>query len=143
MFSKEFTTTSNLSFIKLDDGDKVTGVFAGEPYECMYNFKEQEEYAMGLPSYPEGTSKKFKINFLRPWGNPFKSFSPNIFSGGTNIAKAIEAIVGKYGMAYLYEISRQGAGKKTTYSILPERPLTEEERAVLPTISLHELTLRE
>lgn len=143
MFSKDFTTTTNFSFIKLDDGDKVVGVFAGTPFECMYNFKEQKEYALGLPSYPEGTSKKFKINFLRPYGNPFAGFSPGIFSGGAKLAKAIETIVAKYGLEYLYEITRQGSGKKTTYSVLPERALNPEEKATLSTVALHEITLRE
>lgn len=137
MFSDDFKRGSS-SFIKLDDGGKVVGVFAGAPLEYKNNFKLKQKYPMGLESYPDGTSTRFKINFLV--GREGKFF-PFVFESSKGTALTLEAVTKKYGVDYIYEITRNGSGKKTVYSIMPERALTPEEKSAISKIKLAELTI--
>lgn len=139
MFSEEMKAGGS-QFVKLEDGQSVTGVFQGEPLEYKKNFKMKTEYPMGLPVYPEGTSNSFKINFL-----VFKDgkFTPHVFQGSGKAAVTLEKVVAKYGMDYMFEISRSGSGTKTTYSFLPERSLTAEEKTEVKAHKLIELKVRD
>lgn len=138
MFSDSFKG-GDATFIKLEDGGKIAGVFVGSPFEFKSNFKLKTQYPMGLESYPEGTVSKFQINFVVSRSG---KFFPFIFEGGKTTAMNLEAITSKYGVNYVYEIGRSGTGKKTSYSILPERPLTEEEKKQVALVPLHVLKLR-
>lgn len=137
MFSDDFKKGSS-SFIKLDDGGKIVGVFVGAPLEFRNNFKLKTKYPMSQETVPEGTSTRFKINFMVPREG---KFFPFIFEGGKGTALTLESVTKKYGMDYVYEISRNGSGKKTSYAVMPERPLKDEEKAAISKIQLPELTI--
>lgn len=139
MFSDEMKKSPSM-FVKLEDGEKVLGVFYGPPLEYKNNYKLKTDYPMGMPSYPEGTSNRFKVNFLVPVGDG--TFVAKVLNGSGKLASSIESVTGKYGQTYIYEITRLGEGTKTTYSVLPERALTDDEKSKLPTTKLNELTLK-
>lgn len=139
MFSDSFKTSERTSFLALKDGEKVQGVFAGEPLEFKNNFGLKTQYPLGLATYPEGTSSRFKLNLLVPREG---KFFPFVFEGSKKTAVSLDAIVNKFGRDYIYEIQRNGSGTSTTYSILPERSLTPEEKVEIAQVKLVELKLR-
>lgn len=138
MFSKDFMSSVN-RYVKLGEGEKIVGVFAGEPLEFMNNFKAKAQYPIGQSSYPEGTGRRFKINFLVPAQD---KFIPLVFEGSSKTAIVIETVVSKFGKDYLYEITRTGSGTKTTYSVLPERSLKPEELEAVKGVTLVPLTIK-
>lgn len=125
MFSEDFKK-SNYQTLSLKDGEKTVGVFAGEPLEFMNNYTLKEEFPMGLPNYPKGTSKRFRINFLTKTLDG-KKFIPFIFAGGPKVAIQIEKLIAKTGKDFLYEISVEGSGTKKVTTIMQERSLTDDE----------------
>lgn len=141
MFSEDFKKT-NFQRLDLKDGEKTLGVFAGEPLEFMNNFKLKEEFPIGLPSYPDGTGKRFRINVLTP-SLDGKKFIPLIMAGPPSVAITLDTVTKKYGMDYLYEISVSGTGTKKKTAIFPERALTEEEKAMVKATTLIPLKIFE
>lgn len=139
MFSDEMKSGGS-QFVKLEDGQSITGVFQGDPLEYKKNFKLKTEYPMGLPVYPEGTTNSFKINFIVLKDGKCQ---PHVFNGSGKASVALEKVVSKYGMDYVYEISRNGSGTKTTYTFLPERSLTPEEKTEVKAQTLIELKVRD
>lgn len=140
MFSNNFKRNESSTFVKLTDGGKIVGVFVGGPFEFRSNFKLKTQYPIDSTDYPEKTSVRFKINFMAFTDG---KFFPFVFEGSKTTALNLEAMLNKFGMDYMYEISRVGADKKTKYNILPERPLSEREKEDVKKIPLHELKLRD
>ncbi len=127
-------------FVRLtNDGDKIVGAFCGQPYarEVVWVSGHYENYN---PHAHEGLvpSLKVMLNFYVPAEKDMK-----IIEGGSGWFKNILAVRDKYGLdKWLFEIVRRGkAGdKKTTYSILPEKEMSFEDRAAIKMAGLHELS---
>jgi hypothetical protein len=126
------------SFVKLDDGEKIVGVFRSPSLAFKSNFRLKTEYKMGLPLYPEGTVTRVKINFLV---NEKGTWVPKVFAGTSKTAAAIDGVVAKFGLDYAYEIQRDGKDKPV-YRVLPERALTPEEIAIINEVKLLDLTIK-
>jgi hypothetical protein len=125
-------------FVRLqNDGDKVVGVFCGEPY-AREVFWDGQKY---LDNAPEGTPAKanlrVSLNFYVPSEGAMK-----VIEGGTAWFKDVMTVRDKYGLdKYSFEVKRSGKPKdpKTKYSILPETPVDPALRAKIAAIGLHDL----
>ena len=130
-------------FVRLaGDGDKVTGVFCGEPYarEVLWTGERYETYDAKNPAHQvEGKRPSLRVSinfFVLPEG------AMKIIEGGTQWFKDVLKVRDKYGLdKWSFEIERHGeAGDpKTKYTILPEDKLDEPFKNRLGHVVLHNL----
>ena len=114
-------------------------VFLGEPYPrevCFVDNKyvlfDDSQRALGRRA-----SVRVAFNVAR-----FDTGEVKVLEQGAVFFRDLVQVRAKYGLdAWAFEIKRHGAAKylKTTYSILPERQLTEEQQERLRALSLHDL----
>src|SRR5258706_13571173 len=117
-------------FVRLqNDGDKVIGAFVGEPAARELHWVEnkyEECVGEGCERCRGGQKPTFRVMF-------------NFFVVGEGVMKLIEgptaffgAVLGireKYSLdGWLFEVKRLGKAKdpRTTYSVLPEKPIDAE-----------------
>ena len=110
------------SFIKLKDGESVTGVLAGEKKEYHYlggYGKPMEE----VPPGTYGARFKFKMNFIVVENG---KLVPKILDAGKQIYNALKELAGNGGpesydlSRYRIKISRSGSGQfDTEYTVMP------------------------
>src|SRR5262245_33527010 len=122
-----------------NDGDRAEVVFRGEPEPREVVFKDggyhpftEELAAQGLKP-----SLRIAINVATLPGKESK-----VFEFGPVLFKDIIKIREKYGLdKWSFEVQRSGGPKdpKTSYSILPERQLTDEEQSQVAKLELHDL----
>lgn len=130
-------------FVRLaSNGDKVTGVFCGEPYarEVVWTGERYEPFEPNNPEH-QATGKRpslrVAINFYVIAENAMK-----VIEGGTQWFKDVLKVRDKYGLdKWSFEIERHGeAGDpKTKYTILPEDKIDVQLRAKITGLVLHEL----
>jgi hypothetical protein len=127
-------------FIKLAaDGDKVTGVFCGEPYarEVVWTGEKYEPMDKSNPSQKGKTSLRVALNFYVIEENAMK-----VLDVGNMTFQDILKCRTKYGLDnWSFEIERHGeAGNpKTKYSILPEDKLDAALRQKIASTKLNNL----
>ena len=119
-------------------GDKVVGVFCGEPFarEVVWTGERYETFDPGVHT-DKRPSLRVMINFFVPAEGEMK-----VIEGGTVWFKDVLKVRDKYGLdKWAFEIERHGeAGDpKTTYSILPEEKIDDALRARMQAVELHEL----
>lgn len=136
--SKKHAESGGL-FVQLKDhGDKIAGVFCGEPYarEVVWADDEYEPYD---PERHVGKrpSLRVALNFYVQRENAMK-----IIEGGSQWFKSILAVRAKFPLEqWSVEIERQGAARdpKTVYVILPHEQLDAATRAKIAAMPLHDL----
>ena len=124
------------------DGDKVIGVFTGEPFsrELHWTGDRYEECTGGGCEHcaaGKRSTLKVMLNFFVPAEGLMK-----VIEGGVSWFKDVLKVRDKYGLdKWLFEIERHGeAGDpKTTYSILPEEKLDDGLRAQIDAAEVHDL----
>lgn len=131
-------------FVKLaNDGDKVVGIFVGEPHarEVHWTGARYDECTVDkrCAHCAEGKrpSLRASMNFYVLADKAMK-----VIEGGTTWFKDLCKCRDKYGLdRWSFEVERHGdAGDtKTSYTILPDEQLTEEQRAGLGALQLHDL----
>jgi hypothetical protein len=129
-------------FVKLaNDGDKVVGIFLGDPYprEVHWDGERYVECAKGDCDHCEKAKPAFRaaINIFVPAEKTLK-----VMEGGIGWFRDVLKCREKYGLDKCsFEIERHGAAKdpRTTYSILLDEKLTDEQREYLSTLELHDL----
>ena len=125
-------------FIKLKDGQAVSGVFAGDPYIFYSIFKDPKEYQEKV----KGSSLKFKVNFVIK--NQDGSFALKIFQQGNTFLKDLLEMREEYGLDYVYKIKRKGTGKDDTkYHILPVKPLDDGQKQDISNLDLLDLVKKD
>jgi hypothetical protein len=125
-------------FVRLqNDGDKVVGVFCGEPY-AKEVYWDGEKYS---DTPPEGAAAKpslrVSLNLFVPAVGAMK-----IIEGGTAWFKDVLEVKEKYGLEkWTFEIKRRGkkGDPKTKYSILPDTQVDDAMRARIAAAGLHDL----
>jgi hypothetical protein len=130
-------------FVRLASrGDKVTGVFCGEPYtrEVVWTGERYEIYDARQPAHQaEGRRPSLRVamNFFALTEGAMK-----VIEGGSQWFKDVLKVRDKYGLdRWSFEIERHGdAGDpKTKYTILPEEKIGDDLRQKLATTALHDL----
>ena len=114
---KDTPKKTNLSFLKLKDGESATGVFRGEPHEFY------EIYQQGVvPAGTKGASFRFRINFITREGS---SYVAKVFQNGVTVYKTLKHLNEEYeGLEnVVVKVSRTGSTKDDTiYHVLPLPP---------------------
>ncbi len=135
---------SNGIFVRLvNNGDKIVGAFCGEPHAREVHWTgEKYEKCTGDANCP--ICKTGKKPSLRVALNLFSlaEKSMKVIEGGAVWFRDILKVRDKYGLAtWIFEVERHGEAKdpKTTYSILPEVKLSEEQKALIAAVKLHDL----
>ena len=146
-YAKELTNKHNNSsgglFVRLaNDGDKVVGVFVGEPYAREVHWSG-ERYVLcideGCSYCGEGKkpSMRAAMNFYVPAENKMK-----IIEGGNTWFKDVLKVRDKYDLTqWTFEVKRHGEARspRTAYSILPEEKIDDATLAELSRLPLHDL----
>lgn len=127
-------------FLRLKDGDSVKGVFRGEPSE-FYMIWEDGRGRAALPD--EKGSFRFRINIVVSEGGGYVA---KVFEQGRGVYDQLAALNDDYPLEnFVMKISRKGSGPKDTiYAILPlpDGKLTDEQKAKIAAVKLHELKPR-
>lgn len=127
-------------YLKLaNDGDKHRVVFLGEPTAEPVVFLENRYVKATEKLKAEGhrISVRFAINVAL-----YDTREVKVLEQGASVFQSLCRAREKYSLErYAFEIQRHGAAKdpKTTYTILPEHQLSEEEQRVFQSLSLHDL----
>jgi hypothetical protein len=125
-------------FVRLqNDGDKVVGVFCGDPYarEVYWTGEAYSE----VP--PAGASARPTLRILLNFFVPAEA-AMKIIEGGTAWFRDVLGVRDKYGLdRWTFEVKRNGkkGDPKTRYSILPEAHIDEGVRARIAASPLHDL----
>jgi hypothetical protein len=130
-------------FVRLaNNGDKVTGVFCGEPFarEVVWTGERYEAFDPKNPSHTadgKRPSLRVAMNFF-----VLAEGSMKVIEGGTQWFKDVLKVRDKYGLdKWSFEIERRGdAGDpKTKYMILPEEKIDAALRARIAEAQLHDV----
>jgi len=131
-------------FVRLaNDGDKVVGIFLGEPYPREVVWTGERYVDADAPeakaTLDEGRkpSLRVAINLYVPAEKAVK-----IWEMGTVVFKDLLKLREKYGLEkWSFEIERHGASgdPKTTYSLLPEQRIDDDDKKELASLKLHDL----
>lgn len=134
-------------FIKLEDGDSVTGVCAGD----IYTFRQHWNGKVSTPcpenntctSCDQGikTQFKFRVNFITK--DDTGNYTAKILEQGAKLLDGLEEINKEYELEkHAIKISRKGKGvNDTKYTVMPVKngALTEEKLELFSKIDLHDL----
>jgi hypothetical protein len=141
------------NFLKLNDGEEVTGIFKGEPYTYRRHWINQRgvecegvgtcQYCAAENQKPEKDrafpSFRFRINFVTTKDGKWVS---KIFEGGGELYDQLVKIDQKFDLSKtVVDLSRSGTKQNTKYSVLPrtDLPLSKdmaEKVAAVPTLPL-------
>ena len=130
-------------FVRLaSNGEKVTGVFCGEPFarEVVWTGERYEAFDPKNAAHQadgKRPSLRVAMNFFVIADGAMK-----VIEGGTQWFKDVLKVRDKYGLdKWSFEIERRGdAGDpKTKYMILPEEKIDPEVRAKIVAAQLHDL----
>ena len=128
-------------FGKLENGRSCLGAFVGGPHAVEVHWLNNAsvictgdgcaQCAQRLP-----TKARVRMNFFDLGEGAMK-----IWEGGSPFFRDLKILKKKYGLdAMAFEITRQGVGKNTKYTILPDKPLTPEQKARIAAAPLHDLS---
>lgn len=127
------TNNSGGLFIKLKDGESVTGIFRGEPkvFYVQWNNGKSSECSKGA----EGAKFRFRINIVV---NEDKKYVAKILEQGALVYSDLKALNEEYPLEEtLVKITRNGTGTDTTYTVMPMR--AQPDSKTLSAIALVEL----
>lgn len=117
------------------DGEKATVVFCGEP-EIRDVHWDGSGYVAYDPEQHNSKATRFAVNVYN-----VRERKVQIWDGSLQTATVLVAVSDKYGLNYIYELKRHGdkGDSRTTYTILPERPLKDIEKAKVAHLELFDL----
>lgn len=140
--SNKILEASGIYVRLVNDGDKVVGVFCGQPFGRTVHWAgtSYEECAGNDCAHcAAGTRATLRVacNFYVLADRAMK-----IIEGGARWFDDVLNVRKKYGVAdWAFEIARRGAANspKTTYAILPDVRLDSAQRAQIAAVKLHDL----
>jgi hypothetical protein len=110
-------------FLKLKDGESVTGVFRGEIYEFYSRWDGNRSKVTSVDD-PEGKSR-FRLNFVTKEENKLVA---KIWEFGVGIYNQLADLNEDYSLEETkVKITRRGTGTDTTYNILPTKDKLDEK----------------
>jgi hypothetical protein len=132
------------TFLRLtDDGDKVVGVFVGEPLSREVVWTGEKYLDVKSPE-AEKYLKKGRSSSLRVAMNIYVLAENvvKVYEMGATVFKDVFKLRDKYGLdTWAFEIERHGGkgDNKTSYTILPEQRLDDAMRRKIAQLELHDL----
>lgn len=118
--AQEQSEKGNDLFVKLKDGQSVSGILAGDPY--VYHKKWENGKSVPCEDGEEGASFAFRINLVV---NENKTLVPKILDKGWKVYAQLKALTERgYDLSKTaVSIGRTGSGKSdTVYTVLPLPP---------------------
>ncbi|MFA7331091.1 MAG: hypothetical protein WC326_08465 [Candidatus Delongbacteria bacterium] len=130
-------------YIKFDDGDKHLLVFLGNPHirEVYWDGTTYHDWKEGC-----GKEKSLKtsmnVAIIELVDKTYVFRALKVFENSKTFFKQVSKMDAKYNIdTQIFEVERTGQkAKDTTYTILPEAPITPELRAQLAAQELYDLT---
>lgn len=122
-----------------NDGDKAVVVFLGEPLPREVCFIDGKYVEFDDALKAQGVRPSLRVAFNVA---VFASQEVRILEQGVVFFKDLSRIRDKYGLEkWAFEVQRHGGPKdpKTTYSILPEQQLSDEQQKLFQALPLHDL----
>jgi len=117
------------NYLRLKDGDEIVCMFVGEPSPAYYSiYKDPTRYKTRV----EGSKITFDIPCVVKEGDHYET---KTWSFGFFTALTLKEMKDEYGMDYVYKIKRKGASTDTRYHILPQRKITDAEKAKFSVVS--------
>jgi len=127
-------------WIKLgSDGDSVVVALRGEPHAREVVFENGGYRPFTEEHKAQGLKPKLRVAVNAV---VLPSREVKVLEFGVALLKDVLKVRNKYGTdGWAYEITRHGGAKdpNTTYSILPERQLTDDEQQIFARLKLHDL----
>ncbi len=131
---------ANGIWLKLaNDGDKAVVVFLGEPYPREVCFLEGKYVPADEAARAKGAKASLRVALNVAI---YPSKEGKVIEQGAMFFKDLVRVRAKYGLEkWAFEIERHGAAKdpKTTYSILPEHKLSDDEQRAFAALPLQDL----
>ncbi|HWN71916.1 MAG TPA: hypothetical protein VNM90_29960, partial [Haliangium sp.] len=126
-----------------NDGDKVVGVFVGEPLAREVVWTGEKYLDVKSPD-AEKYLKKGRSSSLRVAMNIYvlAENAVKVYEMGATVFKDVFKLRDKYGLdTWAFEIERHGGkgDNKTSYTILPEQRLDDAMRRKIAQLELHDL----
>lgn len=132
-------TGGGSTFVKLGDGDSITGVFRGTPLKFKSEWVGSE-----TRRYPENHPLggfRFQLNMVEK-----DTWEAKVLEGGVMIYnQLVELQEEGYKLTDTWlKVKRNGTGTNTTYTVLPikDAALTEEQTNKVESIKLNELKVK-
>lgn len=136
-----------VGFLKLADGEEVSGAFVGAPYTFRQHWvkgrgAECQGEGCTFCANPEldkdGKAKfpgfRFRINFVTTIDG---KYAARIFEGGGKTYDKLVALDKKFDLTNTsVEITRRGVKQNTDYDFYPGKPITEKVRAQIKAVEL-------
>ena len=130
-------------FLKFDDGDKHLLVFLGYPHirEVFWDGTTYHPWKDGC-----GKEKSLKTSMnaglIELVNGAYVLKALKVLENSKTFFKQVAKMDAKYGVdTQIFEVERTGQkAKDTTYTVLPEAPISAELRAQLDALELHDLT---
>jgi hypothetical protein len=135
---------TNSTFVRLaNDGDKVVGVFVGEPLSREVVWTGEKYLDVKNPE-ADKYLKKGRTASVRVAMNLYvlAEKAVKVYEMGAVVFKDVFKLRDKYGLdTWAFEIERHGGkgDNKTSYSILPEQRLDDAMRREIAQLELHDL----
>lgn len=142
---RKMTSEDSLPFIKLKDGESISGSFAGDPYEFYQHWKggrsvicPGKDTCASCKEGDKGTFR-FRLNLIVKEGDVYVA---KVFEQGGKIYDYLRDMDREYkGLERVpVKITRKGTEKNTSYVILPQAPFTSKQLATLAKVPLLDLT---
>ena len=123
-------TKSSGGFARLEgDGDSMLMVFPSKPfgYKQVWNQRENRSEIYDPAKHDgERPTGRFAFPVFVPIAGS-KEYQPMVYDASGQTFDVIKSVRDKYGPATLFEVKREGTGKKTKYHVLFERELKDKE----------------
>jgi len=137
--AKQHDQSGGLWLKLANDKDRAVVVFLGDPFPRDVCFVDGKYVLFDEKLKADGERPSMRVAFNVAL---YDTKEVKIFEQGLMFFKDLVRIRAKYGLdKWAFEIQRHGAAKdpKTTYSILPEHPLSAPQLAEFQALTLHEL----
>jgi hypothetical protein len=123
------------NFIKLKDGESISGICRGEPFEQFVIWENKVKTV--VPEGTPGSKLNFKINFVVKEGT---SYVAKVLEGGAQIYKQLAALSKEWDLDQtVIIIRRDGIELNTEYTVMPAPPKQQAPGPALEFIASMEL----
>lgn len=128
--------TGSGDFLRIDPGQKVTGVFRGNPREFYAKFEGGK--SIECKSVELGAKFRFRINFIQK--SPEGEYNAKIWEQGATVYNNLKELNTEVDLENsVVSIKRVGEGLNTSYMIIPMGELNEEKKQLIGLVNLKHL----
>ena len=107
-------------FLKLKDGEFISGVFRGEPHEFYSKYNANNNTSFLVDENSPGARFRFRVNFVTR-DKETKDFKCLIWEQGATVYNLLKELNEEYGLEKtVVKIKRKGEKLDTEYLIIPD-----------------------